>query len=76
MKETLKLLNRLVKVFDVTDFYVINVTDFSEIRFQGRYTNDKLRIYLKLIKKFNVNENGYLYGERIVSGITVRFLFT
>ena len=63
MKDNLKRLNFLLKIFGHETFYVCTIWE-DEIRMQGKYSDEAVRIAKKLRFLQSVDTNGYAILER------------
>ena len=63
MKDNLKRLNAILKVFNMNDFYTINIGAY-EIVLQGHFNADIVKSCLKLKFEKNFDLNGYLEFRR------------
>ena len=76
MKETIKLFNRITRnIINVEDFYAITIYG-DEIRLQGNMNGESIQKYGKFCNVFVDTANGFVKGDRKISGIKINIVLT
>jgi hypothetical protein len=62
MKDNLRKLRLILRIFPAEWFYIIEVTE-STIKLQGYYDPDNIRFCHRYMK-FDIDENGFISGNK------------